>query len=125
MIENIWEKISIYCGCHDKPIKMVPHEGSTYAVWSGGTNSMFYSCPKYYEENRTPDEHACFNRLNLVEYEEAVTHISDIKEQSMTEDSSVNLTGYRWKNKKGTEFQIMTDDKDGIKISVINRKVKL
>lgn len=121
MILNICSRIHIYCGCHDKPIKMVPHEGTTVNLFGGGSTSMFYSCPKYYEDNRAEDEKACFNRLSISEYEGMVNEICrQIEENS----GNINLAGYTWKNKQGTKFHVFRDDPRGIDISVESMKAK-
>ncbi len=121
MIKNIWSKISIYCGNHDHPVKMEPHEPSTYSKWSGGNNSMFYSCPKYYPDNRIEGEKPCFNHLSMAEYEDMVMHISGLIEEAGL-DSQVDLTGLKWINKKGTEFEIMEQDMDHIRVKFINNR---
>ena len=115
MIKNIWSLISIYCGNHDEDtsIELVPHAGND-------NMGMFYSCPKYYNENRDEHELACANRLNLVEYEEMVSYISKLIESQISRE--VNLAGHRWKNKKGTEFYIFSHDSKGIKVTVLNKK---
>ena len=112
MITNLWNKIDVFCGCHDEcsPVRLIPHEGP---------HSMFYSCPKYYPENRNENEIACANRLNLIELEEAIERISREMEDGGT-FSVVNLRGFKWKNKKSTEFKVIRHDNTGISLSIRN-----
>lgn len=119
MIPNIWKKIHIVCGCHkitneNAPIKMMPHEGV-----NGG--DIFYSCPKYYEENRTYGEKACGNRISIRDYQKMVEHISDILEDSYRNRSIVNLTGMKWKN-NSVEYEIIQHTGSQIVIAVKNTR---
>ncbi len=122
MIQNIWNKITIYCGCHeqDHSIKMLPHAPSDATMVNGET-SMFYSCPKYYPENRAQTERACFNRLSIADYEKMVNHICE-KLESGDQFSLVNLTGYTWKSKNGILFHVLKHDIDHIDVLVVNKR---
>ena len=122
MIANIWKDIHVFCGCHEDPVELTPHTGSTDYVQGGKENSMFYSCPRYYPENREEGERACFNRLGIGEYEQMVTHISKKLEGDDDEYSAINLTGHKWKSKYGIEFRIIRHTRDHIDVSVVNRR---
>lgn len=124
MIENIWKKIHIYCGNHgdDYSIKMVPHEQSQLLRFGGGSGSIFYACPKYYAENRNPDETACFNRISITELEEMVEYISDQIESPDSVFAEVNLKGLTWKNKHGTRFKIINFSSSRIDVLVYSQK---
>ena len=79
-ITGIWKDITIVCGCHEQPVKMIIQEGPS---------SLFYSCPRYYPENRNENESACANRINLIDYEEMVNYcfsnlLNYVKEQTTT-----------------------------------------
>ena len=55
MLTGIWKDIEIYCANeHSELIKLEPRQGPL---------SLFYACPKYYEENGTELEHKCDNRM--------------------------------------------------------------
>lgn len=113
MIQNIWGMVEIYCNHrHEKPIKMEIQEGP---------HSLFYACPKYHPENRTADERACSNRINLIDYEAMINHVSDILMGSMLNNSQDNLTNYAWSS-KGIDFKIIEHTKDKIKILMTNKK---
>ncbi len=121
MIQNIWNKIEIYCGCHgdDHTIKMMPHAAAENM--KGGETSIFYSCPKYYPENRNPAEIACFNRLSIAEYEGMVQQLCS-KLENNDVFALVNLSGYTWKNKNGTIFHVLEHTNNHIKVLVVNKK---
>lgn len=112
IIKNFWQQVSLFCGCHNKPVEMIPNtKGST----------LFYSCPKYYEENREKGEHACANRIKLDDYQSAVEHLSTIIAQNEMDGNVENLTGYRW-NDKGIEFEVIKHEPNKkLQISMINR----
>lgn len=111
VIKNIWSKISIYCGCHAEPVEMIANaKGST----------LFYSCPKYYGQNRRPGEHACANRIKLDDYQEAVEHLCGRIAENDADNSVEDLTGYRW-SKRGISFQVIKYTDDDIRIAIINK----
>lgn len=125
MIQNLWHAVQITCGCHnDQKIPMVPHEGSTTFVQGGVQNSLFYSCPKYYPDQRNEGEKPCFNRLSIDEYEDLIMHLSNLLEDAECSGATVNLAGIRWKNKKGTLFEVLKHNSKGIRVAVMNRQVQ-
>lgn len=116
MILNLAKNIHLYCGNHEKDYdaELIEHEGAPGL-------DMFYSCPKYYDENRKPGERACSNRLTISEYQRMIDHISEIIEMVEAAGNTVNLTGHRWEDKsRGYEFKILKHTKDYINISVKN-----
>lgn len=117
MIRNIWGKVRIFCGNHgeDATIKMKGHEGAEDL-------DMFYSCPKYYPENREEGEHPCGNRLSISDYEQCVQHISDMLEQAEENGAVINLTGHRWADKKRTTFCVIRHTPNHIDVLVLNKQ---
>lgn len=63
MQTNFWDRIVLVCGNHNNEEKlpqMLPHSpasGSMSRSLYGEHTSMFYSCPRYYPENRNPGNH--------------------------------------------------------------------
>ena len=113
-ITGIWKDITIVCGCHERPVKMIIQEGPS---------SLFYSCPRYYPENRNENESACANRINLIDYEEMVNHISTLIVNAQQEDEQLNLEGFRFKNEKGDiEFRIIEHKNNSIIVSMVSKK---
>lgn len=114
MIKNFWKKIVLICGNHpDEEILMNLIEGPS---------SLFYACPKYYPENRTPNERACANRINLVDFEKMVDHLSELYEENFLEGNLINLTGHRWVYKKVIEYEVIEHTQDQIKVKMKNKK---
>lgn len=110
IIKNIWNKVSIYCGYHEELIELVPNtRGST----------LFYSCPKYYSENRSPDEAACANRIKIDDYQGIVEHLSEKIAENDANGIIEDLTGYEWK-KRGIRFRVIKYTDEAIHVSVIN-----
>lgn len=112
MIMNLWQSIEIYCSNHDEPVKMTIQQGP---------HSLFYSCPKYYPDNRGEYERACSNRINLVDYEAMINYISELLMDAELNNRADNLTNVNWKS-KGIEFYIIEHTKDKIKIKMLNKK---
>jgi hypothetical protein len=87
-----------------------------------GPHSLFYACPKYHPDNREPDERACSNRINLVDYEIMLKHLQDILTDAMMHDRQEDLTNHSWVY-KGIEFKVFEYTKDKIiKITMTNKK---
>ena len=110
----------LFCACHDEPVEMTIHEGSQYAAFNGSSGSIFYSCPKYYEDNRKEGEKPCFNRLSLTEYEQLIENLHNKFDGEGFEQ--VNLTGYRYTNQKGTTFHVLKHGISHIDVSVLNNR---
>lgn len=112
MIQNIWQKIELYCGVHSEPIKMEIQEGP---------HSLFYACPKYYPENRDIGERACANRINLVDYEAMINYISKLLIDADVNNEKLVLANYKW-TMKSIQFEIFEHEGEMIKIKMINKK---
>ena len=115
MITNFWQKAIVICG-NEKHTEEVPLE------IQAGPSSLFYACPKYHEENRTKDERACPNRINLIEYENMLNHLSDAIFDAELNGRKINLTNLTWNNGKGIEFTVLEHKDDYIKVKALNKK---
>lgn len=112
MIKNIWDTIEVYCGNgHDKLVKMEIQQGP---------HSLFYACPKYHPENRHEGERACNNRINLVDYEKMIDHISSILIDAEMNGRVEYLTGHTWSS-NGIDFKIIAHDSK-IKVLMLSKK---
>ena len=90
---------------------------------NNGPHSLFYSCPKYYPENRAADERACPNRLNLVDYERMLDRISDEMIQRIENNETTDLTNFKWKDcKSHATFEVIQHNDDIITVTVYNPK---
>ena len=110
-IKNIWNFITLYCGCHEEPVLMTANTKG---------NTLFYSCPKYYEENREPGEKTCVNRIKLDDYQDAVEFLCKKIIETSTNESYEDLIGFTW-SKKNMEFKIIKYLENDIRLSVINK----
>lgn len=114
MITGSWGDVTLVCEHrHEHPIEMVIQEGPS---------SLFYACPKYRPENRSADERACNNRLNLVDYTNMLEHIHEKIIDAALNDEILHLENYKWKDRKGTEYKVLKQDGDKMTISVLNNK---
>lgn len=114
MIQNLWQNISIYCGNHknEEPVEMNVQTGPM---------SLFYACPKYYPGNRGEKEKACPNRINFVDFEKFVNHISEIIEEAMKNFETPGIDGYVWQYKSIT-FKVISYKENKIKVEILNKK---
>ncbi len=112
MIKNLWKDIELVCGNHSEPnIKLEPKIAE----------SLFYSCPKYYDFNRNPGERICANRISGIDYERMVSHISSKLEEAALNYEHVWLQGYTFTIKQ-IDFKVIEHTDNKIIVSVINRK---
>ena len=109
-IENSWKNIVPICGNHKERVEM---------VINNGPHSMFYSCPKYYPENRTKEERACNNRINLIEYQKMVDKLMGMIAEAEVNGETVDLTNFSWSS-KGTEYKVLEHDGDKLYVQILN-----
>ena len=114
MIKGLWKTVNLVCGCHEEEIVM---------NINNGPHSLFYSCPKYYPENRTKEERVCPNRLNLVDYERMLNRISDEMLKRTENNETTDLTNFKWKDSKShASFEVLKHDDKEITVKVYNPK---
>ena len=113
IITGTWDDIKLVCPYrHEEPIEMYIKEGPS---------SQFYACPKYYDYNRAPDERACNNRLNLVDFERMITHIDNIRYEAEMRGEIISLKLHSWKTSKGIQYHVLSHEYNKLVISVINK----
>lgn len=114
MIKNLWNKIVLCCG---------NHKGEEVIMdLKEGPSSLFYSCPKYYPQNRENGERACANRLNLIDFEKMLDHLSDKLMDDEKNGVRSDLSNYSFKNKKGMIFRIISYSENEIKVEMLNQR---
>lgn len=110
---DAWKMIKPVCGCHgDEQVEMTIQTGP---------HSLFYSCPKYYPQNRKDGERACANRINLIEYQKMVEKLTGEIAEAEVNGGSVNLKNMKWKE-KGIEYHVIDHKKDMLTVSIVNKK---
>lgn len=112
-IDSAWGNVIPICGNH-------PGECVEMQV-NQGPHSMFYSCPRYYPQNRGKDERACNNRINLIEYQKMVDKLMGFVAEAEVSGGSADLTNYSWTS-KGTDFKVIEHKGDKIKVEILNRR---
>lgn len=130
MVVNLWEKVRLYCGNHEKVdgVKlphMTPHEAGSSATSVGlyGNNmKMFYACPRYYPSEREEGEPACRNHISMKEFENMLSFISGEIEKANRNDEMVDLVGLSWKSKNGVQFEITKYNDNHIDVVCLNPK---
>mgnify|MGYP000075122221 CR=1 FL=1 len=113
MIKNLWKEVNFYCSYrHEYPVKM---------EFNQGPHSLFYSCPKYYPQNRTADEPACPMRLNLVDAEAIVEKLSQVIESDIENNVEHNYRGYEF-DYKMIHAKVIKYAPGEINIDIFNKK---
>ena len=111
-IEGAWKNITPVCGNHQgRRVEMAIVQGP---------HSLFYACPEYYPQNRETGACACNNRLNLVDFEKMVSHVSEIIADEAKNGNEIDLTNYHW-SRKGTDYRVIEHNGDSMKIEILNR----
>ena len=49
-------------------------------------------------------------------------HMTEKIEKGMDQGIEVNLTGYQYRDRKGTQYTVLRHSKDDLKIEVLNRR---
>lgn len=113
MITNLWNITDFYCSYrHDKPVKM---------GYNNNGLTLFYSCPKYYPENREPGEPACPMRLNMVDAEGILDKFSKIIEEDEDKDIYRNYKNFEF-DYKSIHVKVLKYENDSIHLDIFNRK---
>ena len=120
MIKNFWDKIHIYCGCHDG--EMVEMQASK------GNMQTFCVCPRCVKaDGEHPDGHgeyerACRNTLGTVAATDIVDKIVSLKEKARREGEVVDLTNCMF-TVRGVMVRVLKDGTRNIRLSVVNKAV--
>ena len=110
MIQNLWKSIKIVCG------NCATHTPLEAKI----AESLFYSCPNYYNFKKAEGEKPCGNRISGVDYERMVTHISKKIEEAALNYEKIWLQGYTFKIKH-IEFKVLEHTDKEIVVSVLNK----
>lgn len=116
-IEGIWNKITVYCMNHDKPVRMLIAKNTELI------KTPFYACEQYFPENQDEEHLPCPNRLNLDDYQGLVFKFLDIisKEEPTTNFLNYSFT-YKGTRQKISVKVLRYDDKE-IRLGILNMTV--
>ena len=117
MIKNLWKNTKFYCGVHSTPVEFQYQHGNVL----NPNATMFYSCPKYYPDNRDATERACTNKLSFDDAEQIIRKLSDKIEEDEANGVLFNYTNYSFKHKT-IEVKVLSYSDSKIKLSIINKK---
>lgn len=113
VIKNLWSVITFWCiHGHKEPVQMQVQYGPS---------SPFYACPKYFPENRTPDERACANRLNFIDAEEIVKKLGNIIAGDQMNGDAVDYTNYEF-DYKSIHVKVLEYKDKSIKLGILSKK---
>lgn len=113
MIKNIWKCTNFWCSHRHEAIKMELIQGPM---------SLFYACPKYYPQNREPNERTCNMRLNLVDAEAILEKLSKIIEEDDNNGLNADYTNLEF-DYKDIHITVLSYDKTGsIDLNILNKK---
>lgn len=105
---------------------MTPHEAASSnmsrSLYGNSVMNMFYSCPKYYPENREEGEPCCRNHISMKEFESMLAYLSDTLEKAQKGGGSIDLTGLRWKSKSGVEYNVIRHTDKHIYVKCLNQR---
>ena len=113
MIKNLWSKTTVICGNHKTDFPKMSLKT--------GQQSMFYSCPKYYPENRNKEERACRNHVSCDDFEKILDILSKEMDNQMQFGTIPNLTNYTFKFKT-IDVVVTEHTADKLIIKIFNKK---
>lgn len=113
MIKGLWNKVEIVCGCHNSALPVMSPKV--------GHRSMFYSCPKYYPEEREKGEKPCVNHVSTDDFQKILDVLSEEAENQMLFGQSASLLGLAFKI-KSIDVNVVNYSQDKITIKVVNHK---
>lgn len=114
-MSNMFDNMSFMCGNNHNPVKMQILKTE---------KTVFYACPRYFDENREPGEPCCNNALYMNDAENGLSKINSIVAAKMMDNTEFHVKGMRVTS-NGVEYKVLNelDDPDGLKIQVTNHKV--
>ena len=117
MVLNTWNDVKLICGNHgeDCTCEMTLREGAT-------GKSPFYVCPRYVSIFSGMGGKSCSNNLSIKDYEKMLEKIMDDKYGEFGNELSAKGMRFTIKN---IDFRVLEDNKEGIKVLVLNRKAIL
>ena len=127
MIKGLWSKVRLVCGNHSDESKIImnPHEAAKSAISKalyGSSSGMFYSCPKYYPENRSENEPCCRNHISVKEFEDMIGFIANKVSEYESMGGTFELVGLTWKSRSGVEYTVVKQTDTHIDIKCVNEK---
>ena len=129
MVSNLWGHIHLVCGCHDLKdgyVIMEPHEAASSnmasSLYGNASMNMFYSCPKYYPNNRKESEPECRNHISMKEFEEVLNHITDHLMPAILSGKDMDLTGLKWMSKRGVQYEVIKCEKGDYYVKCVNSR---
>jgi hypothetical protein len=112
LIKGTWGNTKVICGNH-------PVEEQEEMVIQQGAYSLFYACKHYNNGQYTKDTIPCLNRINLIEYEKMLEHLSNEIIEADERNEVPNLTNHTWKQ-KNTTFTVVEHNQKGIVVRMLN-----
>jgi hypothetical protein len=87
-------------------------------------DDAFYACPKYYPENREPDEQPCMNRISVTEMEHVLDALSEKKQEDEEDGGECYLKNYAFATRIG-KYKVLEEKEGLLKIQALNKKARL
>lgn len=129
MVSNLWSHIHLVCGCHNLQggyVLMEPHaaaaSNTAASLYGNASMNMFYSCPKYYPDNREKGEPECRNHVSMKEFEGVLDYITDHLMPAILSGTDMDLTGLKWTSKQGVNYEVIKYEKGDYYVKCVNNK---
>lgn len=115
---NVWDKISIWCLNHEKPLPMEITQNNE------NFKTPFYACPNRVKENKSRGRSSpvCANRLNLDDYQGIVFKLNEI----IIENPFTNITNYTFSYRGARQkiyVKVLKYDDNSIELGIRNLTV--
>ena len=130
MITGLWKNVRLICG---NPA----HESHEIMELRQTPTDVFYACPKYYPQNREPDEKPCMTRFSLsVPYRPCMNRISvgevekmlDLLAEKIQEEEADNgsffAKNYRFETRIG-KYKVLQCSDVLLSVKALNKRARL
>lgn len=114
LITGIWNDIKVVCGNHE------PDDNGNFPLLEikSGPHSLYYCCP-HYTVSKNSTSVPCFNRINLIDYEKMLAHLTEMIVNAEANDETICLTNHTWKEKT-RYFEVISHKGDSIVVKMID-----
>ena len=117
MITGLWKNVRLICG---NPA----HESHEIMELRQTPTDVFYACPKYYPQNREPDEKPCMNRISVGEVEKMLDLLAEKIQEEEADNGSFFAKNYRFETRIG-KYKVLQCSDVLLSVKVLNKRARL
>lgn len=117
MITGLWKNVRLVCG---NPA----HSTNEIMFLKQTPEDVFYACPKYDPENRSPDEKPCMNRISVGEAEKMLDVLAEKIQEEESENGSFFAKNFRFETRIG-KYKVLQCTESVLTVKALNRRAQI